>query len=340
MSDVDPREGPEPSGLPPRRLGAGAPAVSTVGLGCMGMSEFYGATNEAESIATVQRALELGVTFFDTADMYGEGENERLLARALRGHRDGVVVATKFGIRRDGERRWYDNSPAYARASVEASLRRLETDCIDLLYVHRRDESTPIEEAIGALAQLVAEGKVLHVGLSEVSAATLRAAHAVHPIAALQSEYSLWTRELEVEILPAARELGVGIVPYSPLGRGILTGRLTSTRELASTDFRRSNPRFSDEHLAHNLSLVERVAELAVEKGCSAAQLALAWVLAQGRDVIPIPGTRRPARVEENVGAVHVALSAEDLARIDAVMPIGAAAGERYAPAGSAGLER
>ncbi len=324
--------------LPSRQLGARGPSVSAIGLGCMGMSEFYGAGDEAESISTVHRALELGVRLLDTADMYGEGDNERLLARALRGKRDDVVLATKFGIRREGERRWFDNSPAYVRKSVEASLRRLEADHIDLYYVHRRDEATPIEETMGALAELVEEGKIGHVGLCEVSAATLRAAHAVHPVAALQSEYSLWTRELEAEVLPAARELGIALVAYSPLGRGMLTGRLTSTASLAPDDFRRTNPRFEGQNLSRNLGLVDGIASIAAEKRCTPAQLSLAWVMAQGPDVVPIPGTKRLRYLEENVAAAGVELSAEDLERLEAAVPVGAAAGERYAPAGMVAL--
>ncbi|HEX6667732.1 MAG TPA: aldo/keto reductase [Solirubrobacterales bacterium] len=322
-----------------RQLGTSGLTVPAIGLGCMGMSEFYGATDEKESIATIHRALELGVGLLDTADMYGAGANERLLAKALRGRRDEVVLATKFGIRRDGGRRWIDNSPGYVRESVEASLRRLETDRIDLYYVHRRDEETPIEETMGALAELVAEGKIGHIGLSEVSAEELRAAHALHPVSALQSEYSLWTRELELDVLPAARELGVGFVAYSPLGRGMLTGKVR-TGELDENDFRRANPRFTGENLAHNLKLVDAVRELAGEKGCSAGQLALAWVLAQGDDVVPIPGTKRVRYLEENLGAAEIELSAADLERLDAAVPIGAAAGERYAPAGMPKLDK
>ncbi|HVQ58823.1 MAG TPA: aldo/keto reductase [Solirubrobacterales bacterium] len=325
--------------LQKRQLGTSGLTVPAIGLGCMGMSEFYGATDETESIATIHRALELGVGLLDTADMYGAGANERLLAKALRGRRDEVVLATKFGIRRDGGRRWIDNSPAYVRESVEASLQRLETDRIDLYYVHRRDEETPIEETMGALAELVAEGKIGHIGLSEVSAETLRAAHAVHPVSALQSEYSLWTRELELDVLPAARELGVGFVAYSPLGRGMLTGKV-STDDLAEDDFRRANPRFTGENLTHNLKLVDAVRELAGEKGCSAAQLALAWVLAQGDDMVPIPGTKRVRYLEENLAAAGLELSAADLERLDAAVPIGAAAGERYAPAGMPKLDK
>jgi aryl-alcohol dehydrogenase-like predicted oxidoreductase len=320
-----------------RTLGRHTPlTVSALGLGCMGMSEFYGATDEAESIVTIQRAVELGVTFFDTADMYGPYINEELVGRALAGQRDDVVIATKFGIvREDGARR-VDSSGAYAKQAVEASLRRLGTDHIDLYFMHRRNPDVPIEETVGALAELVVEGKIRHIGLSEVSADTLRAACAVHPITALQSEWSLFTRGIEAQIVPTARELGVGIVPYSPIGRGFLTGRYTSVDDLAEDDFRRYQPRFQGDNLEANVRLVARVRELADEAGCTPAQLALAWLLHQGEDVVPIPGTKRVTYLEENVAATDIALTDEQLAALDAAMPAGAAAGDRY-PAESIG---
>ncbi len=325
--------------LSTRRLGGpDGLRVSAVGLGCMGMSEFYGPTVESESIRTLHLALDQGVTFFDTADMYGHGGNERLLGRALRGHRDDVVIATKLGIRRDGPRRWYDNSPDYIATAIEGSLQRLDTDHIDLYYVHRLDHVTPIEEVIGCLGELVLEGKVRYVGLCEASASDLHKAHAVHPITALQSEYSLWTRGLESESLPAARKLGVGIVPYSPLGRGMLAGRFSSKDGLAEDDFRRTNPRFSDANFSHNLQLTQTLGTMAEERGCSAGQLALAWVLAQGNDVVPIPGTKNPTFLTENVAAVTVTLSNAELARLDELFPLGAAAGARYTTDGLSGL--
>jgi aryl-alcohol dehydrogenase-like predicted oxidoreductase len=323
--------------LEQRRIGA--LTVSALGLGCMGMSEFYGDTDEQESVRTIHRALELGVFHLDTADMYGRGHNEELLGRAIAGRRDDVVVATKFANRREDGRAWIDNSPAWIRRACEDSLRRLGTDRIDLYYMHRRDPEVPVEESVGAMAELVREGKVRHLGLSEVRAETLRAAAAVHPIAALQSEWSLFTRGLEREIVPAARALGIGIVPYSPIGRGLLAGALTSPEQLSPDDFRRSHPRFAGENLERNLALVGRVREIAEEVGCTPVQLALAWVLAQGEDVAPIPGTKRARYLEENVGAADVTLGAEHLRRLDELFPPGAAAGERYAEAGMARLE-
>lgn len=319
-----------------RELGRSGLEVSAVGLGCMGMSDFYGPSDEARSLATFDRALELGVTFWDTADMYGRGANEQLVGRALRGRRDAVVVATKFGVVRDEEGAFVGVSgrPEYVRQACDASLRRLGVAHIDLYYQHRVDPEVPIEDTVGAMAELVAEGKVRHLGLSEAGADTLRRAAAVHPIAALQTEYSLWSRDVEDEILPTCRELGIGLVAYSPLGRGFLSGAIRRFEDLAEDDWRRQNPRFRPENFERNLEQVERLRALAREKGCSPAQLALAWILLQGRDVVPIPGTRSPDRLAENAAAVAVSLSAEELAHLEETLPRGFAAGERYpAPA-------
>ena len=322
-----------------RTLGNSTLRVSALGLGCMGMSEFYGPGDDAESIATIHRALDLGVTFLDTADMYGTGRNEELVGRAIAGRRDEVVLATKFGIvREDGARR-VNSSGAYAKRAVEASMRRLGVDHIDLYYMHRRDPDVPIEDTVGGLAELVAEGKIRHIGLSEVSADTLRAACAVHAITALQSEWSLFTREIEREIVPTARELGVGIVPYSPVGRGFLTGAYASVEDLAEDDFRRNQPRFQGDNLEANLVLVARVREIAADVGCSPVQLALAWLLHQGDDVVPIPGTKRVTYVEENAAAAGISLTDEQLAALDAALPIGAVAGDRYPAASMATVE-
>jgi len=300
--------------------------VSALGLGCMGMSAFYGAADEGEAITTIHRALELGCTFFDTAEMYGPFTNEELVGRALAGRRDDVVIATKFGIRfaptaDNPTNRVLDGSPANVRRSIEGSLQRLGTDHVDLYYLHRVDPATPIEDTVGAMATLIEEGKVRHLGLSEASAETVRRAAAVHPITALQTEWSLWTRDIEAHILPAARELGIGIVPYSPLGRGFLSGRFSSPDELEENDFRRHGPRFTGENLERNLRLVEKVREIAAEKHCTPGRLALAWVLAQGDDVVPIPGTKRVSRVEENTAADAVTLTPDQVAALTALPP-------------------
>jgi len=315
-----------------RKLGTTGLEVSDMGLGCMGMSEFYGAGDEKESLATIDRALELGVTFLDTADMYGIGKNEELVGRALRGRRDRFVLATKFGVVRgnDPTQRGVSGRPEYVRTACEASLKRLGIDTIDLYYQHRVDPNTPIEETIGAMAELVREGKVRYLGLSEASPATMRRAVAVHPIAALQTEYSLWSRDPEDEILPTCRELGIGFVAYSPLGRGFLSGQIKSFDDFAPEDFRRFSPRFQGENFAKNLALVEQIEAIAAEKQCKPSQLALAWVMAQGDDIVPIPGTKRRSYLEENAGASQLTLSPADLARIDVVAPKDAAAGARY----------
>lgn len=324
-----------------RKLGRNGPEVSAVGLGCMGMSAFYGGSDEAQSIAVIHRALDLGVTLFDTAEMYGPHTNEVLVGKALKDRRDKAFIATKFGINRqpDGSA-VTDGSPANVRRAVEGSLSRLGVDHIDLYYQHRIDPNTPIEETVGAMAELVKEGKVRFLGLSEAAPATLRRAHAEHPITALQTEYSLWSRDPEGELLGVVRELGIGFVPYSPLGRGFLSGDIKSIDDLAPDDFRRTNPRFAGDNFQKNLDLVDAVGAIAADKGVTAAQLALAWVLAQGDDLVPIPGTRRIATLEQNAAAADIVLTPDDLARIEAVFPRGAAAGERYAPGGMTSLNR
>jgi aryl-alcohol dehydrogenase-like predicted oxidoreductase len=327
-----------------RRLGQDGPEVSEIGLGCMGMSAFYGATDEAESIATIERALELGCNFLDTSDMYGPHTNEELIGRAIAGRRDEVFLATKFGIKLDlnpptpTPKRGVDGSPAYVRDACEASLRRLGVEHIDLYYQHRVDANTPIEDTVGAMAELVQQGKVRHIGLSEASAATIRRAHAVHPIAAVQSEYSLWTRDLEEEILPTLDELGIALVAYSPLGRGFLAGRFSSREEIEEGDFRRYGPRFSEENFERNFVLTERVRELAAEKGCTPAQLALAWVLSRGDQIVPIPGTKRRSYLEDNLAATAVELSPEESERVAVAVP--AATGDRYDPQGMTTVNR
>ena len=323
-----------------RTLGSGEAAleVSALGLGCMGMSAFYGETDEDESTATIHRALELGIDLLDTAEMYGDGANEELVGRAIAGRREQFVVATKFGVVLDEEMgRRRDGSAENVRRSIDASLERLGTDYVDLFYQHRIDPDTPIEETVGALAEQVQAGKIRHIGLSEAGPETIRRAHAVHPITAVQTEYSMWTRDLEAEILPTLRELGIGLVAYSPLGRGFLSGRFKDPeQELDPSDFRRHGPRFQGENLEQNQRLAAKVAELAEEKGVTPAQLALAWVLAQGEDIVPIPGTKRRKYLEDNAGAAAIELSADELARIEAELP--EVAGERYDPAGMASL--
>ena len=323
-------------------LGRSGLTASRMGLGCMGMSEFYGPGDERESIRTIHRALELGMNFLDTADIYGLGLNEELVGKAIRDRREKAVLATKFGNVRGKDGSWLgvNGKPDYVRACCEDSLRRLGVDTIDLYYQHRVDPDTPIEDTVGAMADLVRQGKVRHLGLSEAAPTTIRRACAVHPIAALQTEYSLWTRDPEVDVLPTCRELGVGFVAYSPLGRGIFGGRIKNLNDLAEGDYRRTAPRFAGENLSSNLSLVKRLEEIAAEKKCRPAQLALAWLLARGEDLFPIPGTKRVERLEENVGAMEVALTPEELSRMDAAFPAGAAKGDRYSEQAMRALNR
>ena len=315
-----------------RKLGHSPLTVSAIGLGCMGMSEFYGPRNEEESVATIHLALDRGVNFLDTADMYGTGHNEELVGRAIKGRRSEIVLATKFGNVRGlgGSFLGINGRPEYVRKACEASLRRLNVETIDLYYQHRVDANVPIEDTVGAMARLIEEGKVRNLGLSEAAPATLRRAHRAHPISALQTEYSLWSRDPEDEILSTCRELGISFVAYSPLGRGFLTGRFKSTEELTPEDFRRNHPRFQGENFTRNLELVRRVEQIASKKGCKASQLALAWVLAQGDNIVPIPGTTRRAHLEDNIAALEVTLTAEDLARLNEAAPKGATAGDRY----------
>jgi aryl-alcohol dehydrogenase-like predicted oxidoreductase len=325
-----------------RKLGREGLEVSALGLGCMGMSEFYGESDEQESLATIHRALELGVNFLDTADMYGPFKNEVLVGRAIKGRRDEVVLATKFGNVRgeDGSFLGVNGSPEYVTAACDASLRRLGVETIDLYYQHRVDANTPIEETVGAMSRLIEQGKVRYLGLSEAGIETIRRAHKVHTITALQSEYSLWSRDPEDGILSVCRELGIGYVAYSPLGRGFLTGQIKSFKDLGPNDYRRNTPRFQGENFNKNIELVRRIEQIAAEKGCTPAQLALAWVLAQGDDIVPIPGTKRRKYLEENVAALDVELTPEDLRRIDEVAPKGAVAGTRYPEAGMAVVNR
>ncbi|MDQ0218763.1 aldo/keto reductase [Peribacillus cavernae] len=315
-----------------RKLGTEGLEVSTIGLGCMGMSDFYAGQDDEESIKTIHYALELGVSLLDTADMYGVGKNEELVGRAIKDRRDKVILATKFGNVRgeDGSFLGVSGRPEYVKQACDASLRRLGVDHIDLYYQHRVDPNTPIEETVGAMADLVREGKVRYIGLSEAGPDTIRTAHKVHPISALQTEYSLWSRDVEDEILPTVRDLRIGFVPYSPLGRGFLTGQIQKFEDLAEDDFRRFSPRFQGENFEKNIQLVNKIKEIADRKGCEASQLALAWLLAQGEDIVPIPGTKRRKYLEENIGAVELQLTEEELARINEISPQGAAAGQRY----------
>ncbi len=323
-----------------RRLGKNGPEVSAIGLGCMGMSEFYGSASEAESINTIHHAIDRGVTFLDTADMYGSGKNEELVGRAIKGQRDQVFLATKFGNVRgpNGEQLGIRGDPDYVRSACEASLKRLGIEVIDLYYQHRVDPKVPIEDTVGAMERLKKEGKIRYLGLSEAAPRTIQAAYATSPITAVQTELSLWSRDAEEEVIPTVRELGIGYVAYSPLGRGFLTGQVKSPDDFAENDFRRTNPRFQGENFKKNIELVHEVEAMAKEKGCTTAQLALAWVLAQGEDIVPIPGTRHVRYLDENIGVLEVKLTPEDLKRLDDILPPGAAAGPRYAERGMAAV--
>jgi len=329
-------------GFAKRRLGRDGPEVSAIGLGCMGMSEFYVGGSERESIATIHHALDRGVTFLDTADMYGWGANEELVGRAIDGRRDEVFLATKFGNVRgpNGEFLGVRGDPEYVRSACEASLKRLNVETVDLYYQHRVDTKVPIEDTVGEMARLKEEGKIRFLGLSEAAPQTIRRAHAVHPITAVQTELSLWSRDAEAEVLPTVRELGIGYVAYSPLGRGFLTGQFKSPDDFPEDDFRRNHPRFTGENFEKNIQLVREVEKMAEEKGCTTAQLALAWVLAQGEDIVPIPGTKHVKYLDQNIGALDVQLSGEDLRRLDAILPPGAAAGERYHARGMEAVNR